>query len=81
MVERPTTSWRKGIAEEAKELAASSLDPDCASMAGLFPEALLMATDAVLDTFEDELPTLAEADDAQVLRCSGARRLGPERRN
>ncbi len=35
-------------------------------MAGLFPEELLVATDAVLDTFEAELPVLAEADDAQV---------------
>ncbi|MFF4352016.1 hypothetical protein [Streptomyces sp. NPDC001530] len=55
------------MAEEAEELAAGTLDPDCACMAGLFPEALLTATDAVLDTFEDELPTLAEADAVQVL--------------
>ncbi|WP_055586737.1 hypothetical protein [Peterkaempfera griseoplana] len=66
MTERPTTSWRRGIAEEAEELAAGTLDPDCACMAGLFPEELLVATDAVLDTFEAELPVLAEADDAQV---------------
>lgn len=67
MAERPTTSWRRGIAEEAEELAAGALDPDCACMAGLFPEGLLVATDAVLDTFEAELPPLAEADDAQIL--------------
>ncbi|MFE2847484.1 hypothetical protein ACFXKS_28855 [Streptomyces scopuliridis] len=66
MAERPTTSWRRGIAEEAEELAAGTLDPDCACMAGLFPEELLVATDAVLDTFEAELPALPEADDAQV---------------
>ncbi|ELP62674.1 hypothetical protein STRTUCAR8_05234 [Streptomyces turgidiscabies Car8] len=36
-------------------------------MAGLFPEELLTATDAVLDTFERELPGLAEAGDTEVL--------------
>ncbi|MET9521661.1 hypothetical protein [Streptomyces coeruleorubidus] len=66
MAERPTTSWRRGIGEEAEELAAGSLDPDCACMAGLFPEELLLATDAVLDTFEAELSTLSEVDDARV---------------
>jgi hypothetical protein len=66
MAERPTASWRRGIGEEAEELAAGTLDPDCACMAGLFPEELLMATDTVLDTFETELPAPAEADDAQV---------------
>jgi hypothetical protein len=67
MAERPTTSWRRGIAEEAEELAAGALDPDCACMAGLFPEGLLVATDAVLDAYEAELPRLVEADDAQIL--------------
>ncbi|MEU0528041.1 hypothetical protein [Streptomyces niveus] len=66
MAERPTTSWRRGVAEEAEELAAGTLDPDSACMAALFPEELLVATDAVLDTFEAELTALAEADDAQV---------------
>jgi hypothetical protein len=67
MAERPTTSWRDGIAEEAEELASGALDPECACMAGLFPEDLLTATDAVLDTYEAELARLAEADDAQIL--------------
>ena len=35
-------------------------------MAALFPDELLVATDAVLSTFEAELPALAEADDAQI---------------
>ena len=55
MAERPTTSWRHGIAEEAKELAAGTLDPECACMVGLFPYEPLTATDEVLDSFEDEL--------------------------
>ncbi|MFD5234346.1 hypothetical protein ACFWJ5_38700 [Streptomyces qaidamensis] len=66
MAERPTTSWRHGIAEEAEELAAGTLDPECACMAGLFPEELLMATDEVLDAFEGELPGLGEANDEGV---------------
>lgn len=32
MAERPTTNWREGIAQEAAELAAGTLDPDCACM-------------------------------------------------
>ncbi|MER6276633.1 hypothetical protein ABT202_10010 [Streptomyces sp900105245] len=66
MAERPTTSWRHGIAEEAEELAAGTLDPECACMAVLFPEELLTATDAVLDAFEGELHGLGEAPDEQV---------------
>ncbi|MFC8968083.1 hypothetical protein [Streptomyces sp. NPDC057094] len=66
MAERPTTSWRHGMAEEAEALAAGTLDPECACMAGLFPETLLTATDEVLDTFERELPDLDEASDEAV---------------
>ncbi|MGW3724997.1 hypothetical protein [Streptomyces sp. NPDC000851] len=66
MAERPTTNWRRGIAEEAAELAAGTLNLDCACMIELFPEELLLETDAVLDVFEAELPTLAEGDDARV---------------
>lgn len=67
MAERPTTSWRHGIAEEAEELAAGTLDPECACMEALFPEELLTATDAVLDAFEGELPGLGEVSDERVL--------------
>ncbi|MFE4696852.1 hypothetical protein ACFRIC_07130 [Streptomyces sp. NPDC056738] len=66
MAGRPTTSWREGIAQEAEELAAGTLDPDCACMAGLFPEDLLAETDTVLDTFDRDLPGLAEVTDAQI---------------
>lgn len=67
MAVRPTTNWRAGVAEEAAELAAGTLDPEDACMAALFPEELLTATDDVLDAFEGELPGLADADDAHVL--------------
>ncbi|MET9120893.1 hypothetical protein [Streptomyces sp. NPDC004528] len=66
MAERPTTNWRTCIAEEAEELAAGTLAPECACMAGLFPEELLTSTDAVFDTFESEFPGLGEADEAQI---------------
>ncbi|MES5821626.1 hypothetical protein [Streptomyces sp. RG80] len=66
MAERPTTSWRHGITEEAEELAAGTLGPECACMAALFPEELLEATDAVLDAFEGDLLGLGEAGDEQV---------------
>jgi hypothetical protein len=66
MAERPTTRWRHGVAEEAEKLATGTLDPDCACMARLFPEELLASTDAVLDTFEAELPGLGEASDEQA---------------
>ncbi|MFF5405457.1 hypothetical protein ACFY8K_20835 [Streptomyces misionensis] len=67
MAERPTTNWRRGVAEEAAELAAGTLETECAYMAELFPEGLLLTTDAVLRAFEAELTTLAEGDDARVL--------------
>ncbi|MCZ4124872.1 MULTISPECIES: hypothetical protein [Streptomyces] len=66
MTERPTTHWRRGVAEEAAELSAGILDPECAYRVELFPEKLLLETDAVLDTFEAELPTVAGGDDAQI---------------
>ncbi|MEU4107773.1 hypothetical protein [Streptomyces sp. NPDC027717] len=66
MTERPTTNWRRKIAEEARELAAGTLAPDCACMAELFPEELLTETDAVLAGFEAELPTLSGTDDTRI---------------
>lgn len=67
MAERPTAGWREGVAEEARELAAGTLDSDCACMAELFPEELLTSTDEVFDVFEGELPGLGRAGDEAVL--------------
>jgi hypothetical protein len=67
MAERPTASWRHDMAEEAEEIAAGTLDPECACMAGLYPEALLTAMDDVLDEFEGALPGLGAAGDETVL--------------
>ncbi|MFF0384650.1 hypothetical protein [Streptomyces sp. NPDC004286] len=66
MTERPTMRWRRGVAEEAAELGAGTLDPNCRCVAQLFPETLLRETDAVLDLFEAELPTLTEGEDARI---------------
>jgi hypothetical protein len=66
MAERPTTNWRWAVAKEAAELAAGTLDADCACMVELFPEELLLETDAVLDVFEAELTTLTKGDAAQI---------------
>jgi hypothetical protein len=66
MTERPTTYWRRRVTEEAAEVAAGTVDPCDAFMAELFPEQLLLATDAVLDKFEAELPTVARGDDARL---------------
>ena len=38
MTKRPTDVWRAGIAEGEREVASGKLDPECAVMAGLFPE-------------------------------------------
>jgi hypothetical protein len=54
------------MAAEAEELADGTLDPECACFAGVFSEALLAATDAVLDAFEGELAALCEAGDEEV---------------
>lgn len=69
MAVRPSRQWRDNVARETEELAAGTLDPECAFMAKLFPEPMLSATDAVLETFEVEVLTLSEATDAQVFAC------------
>jgi hypothetical protein len=66
MAIRPPENWRVGIAEEARELAAGTLDPECAGMAQLYPESLLRATDEALQAFERDLSTPAEPPDDQV---------------
>ncbi|GAA1260284.1 hypothetical protein GCM10009665_57840 [Kitasatospora nipponensis] len=67
MMIRPSGTWREGVAEEARGLAAGTLDPEHAYMAGLFPEALLAATDVVLQDFETDFRALAEPSDVQVM--------------
>ncbi|MCP2312920.1 hypothetical protein [Kitasatospora paracochleata] len=67
MMIRPSRTWRDGVAEEARELAAGTLEPGQACMAILFPEALLAATDAVLGDFEADVRALAEPSDQQVM--------------
>ncbi|MFD8615383.1 hypothetical protein ACFV09_41965 [Streptomyces sp. NPDC059631] len=66
MAIRPPENWRAGMAEEARELAAGTLDPECAGMAELYPESLLRATDEALQAFERDLGALGEPSDDQA---------------
>ncbi len=67
MAFRPTDRWREGIEQEAHEVAAGQLDPECAVMAKLYPESLLSQTDQVLSAFEFEVRALSEPSDEEVL--------------
>ncbi|GLW57540.1 hypothetical protein Kpho01_55510 [Kitasatospora phosalacinea] len=55
------------MAAEAREVAAGRMEPGEAFLAELFPEALLTATDAVLQGFETDVRGLAGASDEQVM--------------
>ncbi|MEU6544663.1 hypothetical protein [Streptomyces sp. NPDC046859] len=66
MAMRPPENWRAGIAEEARQLAAGTLDPECAGVAQLYPESFLRDTDEALQAFEQALGMLAEPSDEQV---------------
>lgn len=66
MAVRPTESWREGIAEEVRELASGELDAECAVMARLFPESLLVRTDKALLAFETEVAGLNRPSDEEI---------------
>ncbi|MFE5210373.1 hypothetical protein [Streptomyces sp. NPDC056600] len=57
------------MAQEIRELAAGTLDPECACMTELFPEPLIEATEEVLADFETDLVALEQPTDAQVFAC------------
>jgi len=67
MTARPTDSWRQAIAEEARQLAAGELDPECAGASESYPEPMLADTDEALLTFEADLSALAKPTDEAVL--------------
>ncbi|MFJ3960078.1 hypothetical protein [Streptomyces sp. NPDC090036] len=66
MASRPPENWRAYMAETAREVAAGTLPPECASVADLYPESLLRATDGALQAFEDEVRVLREPSDEAV---------------
>ncbi|MFD8789926.1 hypothetical protein [Streptomyces vinaceus] len=66
MASKPTENWRAYLAETAREVAAGTLPQEYASVADLYPESLLRATDAALETFEDEVRALREPYDVAV---------------
>ncbi|MFC8258853.1 hypothetical protein ACFUNF_14755 [Streptomyces sp. NPDC057291] len=66
MTERPSKHWRRGVAEEARKLAAGTITVEDAFMAALYPVSLLDATDEALDAFESALGTLRRPSDNEV---------------
>ncbi|MFF3726453.1 hypothetical protein ACFYYM_29250 [Streptomyces erythrochromogenes] len=66
MASKPPENWRAYMAETAREVAAGTLPPECASVADLYPESLLRATDTALEAFEDEVRALREPSDDAV---------------
>jgi hypothetical protein len=60
MAVQPTGHWRKGIADEKREVASGQLDPDDADMAHLFPNSMLSRTDEVLSSVESEVRALSD---------------------
>jgi hypothetical protein len=66
MAIRPSEYWREGVEQDKREIAAGTLDPEEGSMAELFPESLLLSTDAVLATFEADAAQLSAPSDEQV---------------
>lgn len=67
MAVRPSQNWRDLMAQEAREVAAGTLDPECAYMADSYSESFLSDTDAVLAGFERDVSALTEPSDEQVL--------------
>ncbi|NVI91451.1 hypothetical protein [Actinomadura sp. BRA 177] len=69
MATRPTVYWRQIVADEARQLASGELDPECAGIAELFPESMLVRTDQVLRRFEADLAALNSPSDEDVFRA------------
>ena len=64
---RPSDDWRCKVEEQAAMLAQGSLSPDEAYASHLWPESLLVSTDAALAAFEDELHALVSPSDDDIL--------------
>ncbi|OEJ95564.1 hypothetical protein [Streptomyces thermolilacinus] len=66
MANRPTDRWRASIAQEALEVAAGELDPECAGATELWPDLLLTPTDDALRAFEEDVRRLTDPSDQDV---------------
>lgn len=62
----PTDYWRQSLAEEAQQTASGDLDAKDAFLAELFPEAMLIRTDEVLQPFESDLAALISPTDNEI---------------
>ncbi|GAA1583222.1 hypothetical protein GCM10009678_77400 [Actinomadura kijaniata] len=66
MAVRPPTLWRDWIADEARQVAAGTLNHADATSAELYPDRLIGETDAALAAFEKRLDALRRPSDAEV---------------
>ncbi|MGW7458773.1 hypothetical protein [Streptomyces sp. NPDC054797] len=66
MAKRPSDTWRTQMAERARKVATGALAPESAGAAVPYPESLLLATDAALEAFEDEVRALRDPSDDAV---------------
>ncbi|MEV4279128.1 hypothetical protein [Actinoplanes xinjiangensis] len=72
MIDRPTFVWRADVAREALAVATGALAEEDAVSSRLWPEAMIRATDVVLDGFEADVASLVEhrwepATDTEIL--------------
>lgn len=72
VIDRPTFVWRADVAREALDVATGALAEEDAVSSRLWPEAMIRATDVVLDGFEADVAGLVEhrwepATDTEIL--------------
>ncbi|BCJ60724.1 hypothetical protein [Micromonospora endophytica] len=67
MADRPTAAWRRYLDEQTAKLHAGTLDEHDAWAVRLFPDSLIVATDAALDGFEQALNQIDVRSDVAVL--------------
>lgn len=66
MAQRPTVRWREKVQNEATQLADGSLAEQDAYASALWPESLIVSTEAALASFEAELALLRVPTDVDA---------------
>jgi hypothetical protein len=61
--QRPTDTWREKVQKEATKLAEGSLSEQYAYASALWPESLILSTEAALVAFEADLGSLLASTD------------------
>jgi hypothetical protein len=72
VIDRPTVVWRADVAREALDVATGAIAEEDAVCSRWWPEAMIRATDAVIDGFEADVAGLVEhrrdpATDTEIL--------------